>query len=78
MRSRFLVTFGAPVIERSTSSIVRLTLDGPSNGNALSAAIVEKAIAAVSDDQVSGASLLVIRATGKNFCTGFDLSGLAQ
>ena len=89
MSSRFLVTFGAPVIESSKTSIssvtgshsdsgmiLRITLDGPNNGNALSADVVEKVIAALSDDQISDASLLVIRATGKNFCTGFDLSGL--
>lgn len=48
-------------------------------GNALSAAFVEALIAAVSAAcEAPGVHTLVLRSAGKNFCTGFDLSDLAQ
>jgi enoyl-CoA hydratase/carnithine racemase len=57
--------------------VTTLTLDRPELGNALGPALVEALIAEVAqvvqDDTVH---TLVLRATGRHFCTGLDLSGL--
>jgi len=57
--------------------ITTLTLDRPELGNALGPALVEALIGeitqATQDDTVHA---LVLRAAGKHFCTGLDLSGL--
>ena len=58
--------------------ITTLTLDRADKGNALSAALVEALIEQVSralGDKETRA--LVFNASGKHFCTGFDLSDLA-
>jgi enoyl-CoA hydratase/carnithine racemase len=56
-----------------------LTLDRPSRGNALSADLVEAALAAVaragSDEAIHTLALVGL---GRHFCTGLDLSGLAD
>jgi enoyl-CoA hydratase len=54
-----------------------ITLDRADRGNALSADLVDSLIAAIGhaclDDSIH---TLVLRAAGRNFCTGFDLSDL--
>ena len=58
--------------------ITTLTLDRAGKGNALSAALVEALIEQVThtlNDPHTKA--LVLKASGKHFCTGFDLSDLA-
>ena len=54
-----------------------IMLDRADRGNALSAEMVDALIAAI--DQASAdptIHTLVLRAAGRNFCTGFDLSDL--
>ena len=63
---------------RIHQGITTLTLDRADKGNALSAALVEALIEQVSralGDKETHA--LVFNASGKHFCTGFDLSDLA-
>ena len=59
--------------------LATLTLARPDRGNALSADLVEALLAAVTtalaDDEVH---TLVLRAEGPHFCTGLDLSDLAE
>jgi enoyl-CoA hydratase/carnithine racemase len=56
-----------------------LALSRPERGNALSAELVEALIAATRDAFADPAiHTLVLRAQGRHFCTGLDLSELAQ
>lgn len=58
--------------------VVTLTLNRPEKGNALCAELVEVLIEQVTRACAdSSVHTLVIRAAGKHFCTGFDLSDLA-
>lgn len=60
------------------NGVHRLTLSRPDAGNSLSAALVEALHAALDDADGSGARALVLEGEGPNFCTGFDLSGVAD
>lgn len=68
---------GPMLIAAHDAGVATLTLDRPELGNALGPALVEALIAetsrAVQDDALH---TLVLRANGKHFCTGLDLSGL--
>ena len=55
-----------------------VTLDSPETSNALSAALVERLLAAVREAYKDGTQTLVFKGAGKNFCAGFDLSGLEE
>ena len=59
--------------------VLSVTLDRPDRGNALSASLVEELIAA-SEEAFADASVhtLVLAGTGRNFCTGFDLTDFEQ
>lgn len=58
---------------------VVLSLNRPARGNALCSDMVESALAAL-DQAVGdgGVHTLVLRGTGRHFCTGLDLSSLAE
>ena len=64
---------------REASGVLTLTLSRPALGNALDETLVEALLAAIlaagDDDALH---TLVLRGAGKHFCTGFDLSDLAQ
>ena len=67
------------LLVESCEGVCVATLDRPVKGNALDEALVEalfEAIdGAINDEEVH---TLVIAANGRNFCTGFDLSDLAE
>ncbi len=64
-------------IERDDAlCLTRITLDRPTRGNSLSAAMVLELADAIATCHSDGTRVLCIDADGANFCTGFDLSGL--
>jgi len=64
-------------VERSEAlCLTRITLDRPTRGNSLSAAMVLELADALAACHRDGTRVLCIDAGGANFCTGFDLSGL--
>lgn len=66
------------LIERRDGAICRVTLNRPKSGNALSARLVVQLAEVVERCLEGGIDTLVIDGAGKHFCTGFDLSGLAE
>lgn len=60
---------------RADGDILALSLDRPDKGNALSVELVEAMHKAL-DEYAQACRLLIIRSSGKHFCTGFDLSDL--
>jgi enoyl-CoA hydratase len=63
----------------SLAGVVTLRLNRPEKGNALSASLVIELTHAVSHALADpGTHCLVFEGAGKHFCTGFDLSDLAQ
>lgn len=65
-------------IERPAVSILQLTLTRPTRGNALSESLVETLLAALAEAEREQFRLVIFRGEGKNFCSGFDLSDLAE
>jgi enoyl-CoA hydratase len=65
---------------RRDAGVVQLTLQRPKHGNALGAELVEALLATVQAACAAGAEgsvhTLVLRAEGRHFCTGLDLSDL--
>jgi len=55
-----------------------LTLSRPDVGNCLSAALVEELHRGLDRFEESSAKVVVVQGEGRHFCTGFDLSGLAE
>ncbi|MDX6750394.1 enoyl-CoA hydratase/isomerase family protein [Geminicoccaceae bacterium 1502E] len=55
-----------------------VTLTRPARGNALADETVGALTAALTEAERDGVRLLVLRGEGRNFCTGFDLSDLAE
>ncbi len=68
----------AVLTERWVGSACRLQLNRPDKGNALSRELVQALDEAIQRCTERGASLLVIEGAGRHFCTGFDLSGIAE
>lgn len=64
-------------VERS-GPVWRLTLDRPAQGNACSAELVAALDEALQQAEREAAQAVVLQGAGRHFCTGFDLSGLAQ
>lgn len=56
--------------------VCRLTLNRPERGNALGPEMVAALDAGLTEALAHRARLLVFQGAGRNFCTGFDLSGL--
>lgn len=67
-----------PLDIRTADGIVRLTLSRPERGNALAPDLVEALLEAVGGAVAEGARLIVLQGAGRHFCTGFDLSDLAD
>ncbi|MEQ8397985.1 enoyl-CoA hydratase/isomerase family protein [Thalassobaculum sp.] len=68
-----------PAVEvRTSDGVAHLTLSRPERGNALGPDLVEAALEAVHRTLADGARMIVLRGAGKHFCTGFDLSDLAE
>lgn len=65
-------------IEQPAAPILQLTLTRPSRGNALSESLVETLLAALVEAGREQVRLVIFRGEGKNFCSGFDLSDLAE
>ncbi len=59
-------------------AVTTLRLNNPARGNALSPALVEALAAALEAATRDGTRLVVLRGEGRHFCTGFDLSDLAE
>jgi len=55
-----------------------LTLSRPDKGNSLSEALVQAIHDAIDAFQGRGGRVLVVQGDGDNFCTGFNLGGLAE
>ncbi|MFN0184573.1 MAG: enoyl-CoA hydratase/isomerase family protein [Aquabacterium sp.] len=73
----------APVRLEQADGLTTLTLARPERGNALGPETVEALIEAVQSVSTAasgsaGAHTLVLQAEGRHFCTGLDLSGLAD
>lgn len=68
----------APVEIQVADGVVQLTLARPERGNALGPDLVEAALQVIEQAIGDGARLIVLRGAGRHFCTGFDLSDLAQ
>ncbi len=68
----------SPLLQRWEGDICYLTLNRPEQGNALSRGLVEALDAALDACAARNPSALVIEGAGRHFCTGFDLSGLAD
>ena len=66
------------VLVRQEGPLCRLTLNRPDRGNAIGPAMVDALDAALTHAIEAGTRLLVLQGAGRNFCTGFDLSGLEQ
>lgn len=58
--------------------VAHLTLCRPDRGNALGPDLVDAALEALDRAVADGARMIVLRGAGRHFCTGFDLSGLAD
>ena len=70
-------TAGAPVLRvEQQGEVLSLTLNRPDSANALSPALVEALIDALSAAQ--DVRLCVLRGEGRHFCAGFDLSDLEE
>lgn len=64
----------SPIRVARSETRLSLTLANPQTSNALSPSMVEALIAALEDAQ--GVRSCVITGEGRNFCAGFDLSGM--
>ena len=64
--------------ERLDRAVLQLTLTRPERGNALSKRLVEALLAALVEAERERIRLVILRGEGKNFCSGFDLSDLAE
>lgn len=58
--------------------VLQLTLTRPARGNALNESLVEALIVALAEAEHEQVRLVLFRGEGKNFCSGFDLSDLAE
>lgn len=68
----------APVGLHHDGPRATITLARPERGNALGAAMVEAIDVALDGALAAGARLVLFRGEGRNFCTGLDLSDLAE
>jgi enoyl-CoA hydratase/carnithine racemase len=64
------------LLQERAGEVVILTLNRPERGNALDAATVEALMAVIERGPADGVGLIVIGGEGRQFCTGFDLTGL--
>jgi enoyl-CoA hydratase/carnithine racemase len=64
------------IVAEKSNGVVWATLTRPKNGNALDSAIVEELDNIIDEAVAENQRLLVIRGNDRNFCTGFDLSGI--
>lgn len=67
-----------PVEVAREGSRATITLARPERGNALGAEMVAAIEAALDAVLAEGARFILFRGTGRNFCTGLDLSDLAE
>ena len=71
------MTDPAVAIERVRDDVAALVLDRPGRGNALSVELVEGLLDGLERVFADRAvTTLVLRSSGRHFCTGFDLSDL--
>ncbi len=68
----------SPIIVEHSGGLCRLVLNRPDRGNALGPDMVTALDAGLSKAEQGGARLVVLQGAGRNFCTGFDLSGLEK
>jgi enoyl-CoA hydratase len=68
----------SPLLLHREADVCRLTLNRPQQGNALSRELVDALDAALDMCAINAPASLVIDGAGRHFCTGFDLSGLAN
>jgi enoyl-CoA hydratase len=60
------------------SSVMTITLNNPDRGNALSPSMVQEINQALDRAEAKSQALVIFQGAGKHFCTGFDLSDLAD
>ncbi|WP_424813695.1 enoyl-CoA hydratase/isomerase family protein [Roseococcus sp. YIM B11640] len=70
------MTAPAPIRTERDGDVATLTLDRPERGNALGQEIVDALSEAFDAALATGARMIVLRGSGKHFCTGLDLSDL--
>lgn len=68
----------APLLLHREGEVCRVVLNRPQQGNALSRELVDALNAALDACGSRPPACLVIEGAGRHFCTGFDLSGLAD
>lgn len=66
------------LVSESSSGCMRLTLDRPERANAIDGTLIGQLLAALQRAVVSNVRLVVLDGAGRNFCGGFDFSGLDQ
>ncbi len=59
-------------------TLMRVALNRPHKGNALSASLVAELLATVDAARAESVRLLLLTGEGRHFCTGFDLSALSE
>jgi enoyl-CoA hydratase len=69
---------GDAVLVERACSIWRVSLNRPQHGNACSSELVRKLHETMDEAVREHAQAVVIQGEGRHFCTGFDLSDLAQ
>ncbi len=67
-------TVSPGILVEDVQGVRTITLNRPKVGNALNSSMVQEVLAALTDRE--GVRLVVFRGSGRNFCTGFDLSDL--
>lgn len=67
-----------PVLLSVRDGVWQATLNRPEQGNACSAELVQALSELLAKAQADGALAFVLQGAGRHFCTGFDLSHLAQ
>ena len=67
-----------PVRVERCGELTTIVLNRPEKRNALDVGMVETILAAILDAGQNGTRLLVLRGAGSDFCSGFDLSGIAS
>ncbi|MES3000853.1 MAG: enoyl-CoA hydratase/isomerase family protein [Pseudomonadota bacterium] len=72
------VWLGPPIVVDARGPIWEAVLDRPGQGNAMSAEMVTALDDTLARAEREGAAAVVLRSSGRHFCTGFDLSAIAN
>lgn len=76
MTDPFNISSAAPLLIAKSDNSWTLTLNRPDKRNALSGALVEALLTALTEAEEQNVALIILRGKGKNFSSGFDFSNL--